>query len=821
MPVKKFLSALAVLCLVTTCLFADSSPKGYILDILESTDSYILCEVQFDSVFASQTKIGSSWYADISIKGFAQTDSINQPRLPVTSIILGIPSKSTPTLSIVSEKSTTRSLGEPVPVLSDSVFSIKEITQENVKLMPWFPAEIAQLGTSGFVRDQKIVQVELHPVRYSQKSHLTQIVESLCFRIDLNNTRSNGYTNLSVSKSLSVDRFEDYYKKNLANYETAKKWRSRPPKNTVQIQKAVAEEPPFQFKLSVEQDGVFAVTGEELIAAGADLESIDPLSLSLTNRGKPVPIIIEGEADGAFNEKDRIIFIGEHNKGDNTWLSMYSETNIYWLEWGGQSGARYAEISGLAEGAPSDTLTSARIRIHLEQDILYDRHVNTPSMSTDQWFWQALGGGDNYDFVLPIFHANEAGNVQIRANMRGLTHLSANPDHHVVFKLNYQELGDVIWNDQNDYEFLAPPVSYDVLEGKNIFSINLPQDLPGVEYDKVMLNWIEIDYDGDLLARNDSLAFYLEEANNSLVQLGLFTTPDVYILNNYGQRIKNFITIPDNNFFTVNFVNHVTSPVKYIVVAENELKKVKEIIEEEPSSLKDTGNSADYIIITHNDFMDAAQKLADYRSSEGFRTKVVDIEDVYDEFNFGLYDPRAIRAFLKYAYNNWSAPAPAYILLFGDTTHNMDKQIARDSDFQTFVPTMMENTVSWGMTASDNYFVAVVGDDPLPDMYIGRFPADTPEEAEIMVQKTIDYETKQLAEEWRRHVCLLAGNSQSYEQSAQFLYDHYLPKRFLADWVSTEFSSSHFGSTEDVARNINNGQCFLNFVGHGGGRCLF
>ncbi len=77
-------------------------------------------------------------------------------------------------------------------------------------------------------------------------------------------------------------------------------------------------------------------------------------------------------------------------------------------------------------------------------------------------------------------------------------------------------------------------------------------------------------------------------------------------------------------------------------------------------------NGADYILITHPDFYDAVQPLADYRHGQGLRVKRIDVQDVYDEFNAGLADPEAIRSFLEYAYTNWQAPAPAYVVLVGD-----------------------------------------------------------------------------------------------------------------------------------------------------------
>ena len=96
----------------------------------------------------------------------------------------------------------------------------------------------------------------------------------------------------------------------------------------------------------VENDGIYYVTGRDLQKAGANLSEIDIRTLKLMNKGKIVPLCIEGEGNGIFDEDDRIIFIGEFNRGENTYFSPYTLKNVYWLSWGGTPGLRFAEVSG-------------------------------------------------------------------------------------------------------------------------------------------------------------------------------------------------------------------------------------------------------------------------------------------------------------------------------------------------------------------------------------------------------------------------------------------------------------------------------------------
>ena len=72
---------------------------------------------------------------------------------------------------------------------------------------------------------------------------------------------------------------------------------------------------------------------------------------------------------------------------------------------------------------------------------------------------------------------------------------------------------------------------------------------------------------------------------------------------------------------------------------------------------------ADYLVIAPAALRLGAEALAAYRSAN-FDTLVVELEDIYDEFNFGLASPLAIRALLSYADQQWQR-SPEYVLLAG------------------------------------------------------------------------------------------------------------------------------------------------------------
>jgi hypothetical protein len=120
----------------------------------------------------------------------------------------------------------------------------------------------------------------------------------------------------------------------------------------------------------------------------------------------------------------------------------------------------------------------------------------------------------------------------------------------------------------------------------------------------------------------------------------------------------------------------------------------------------------DYLIITHQNYYSQAQDLAAWKQLTGLRTKTVNVSDIGTTY-------LQIRQYLINAYVSWT-PRPSYVLLIGDAQQ---------------VPTTYINGV-----ATDLWYAAVNGTDYYPDFFIGRMPADTPAQADVMVQKTITYE---------------------------------------------------------------------------------
>jgi hypothetical protein len=130
-------------------------------------------------------------------------------------------------------------------------------------------------------------------------------------------------------------------------------------------------------------------------------------------------------------------------------------------------------------------------------------------------------------------------------------------------------------------------------------------------------------------------------------------------------------------------------------------------------------NGAEYVIITVNEFMENATLLEEFWETHrpGMNVELVNLQDVFDEFNYGIRSAESIRDFLEYTYNNWS-PRPEHCLFLGEGL--IDERDGSPYRWANKIPTKLVWLLARGATASDNWFGCFVGDDVVSDISIGR-----------------------------------------------------------------------------------------------------
>ena len=223
------------------------------------------------------------------------------------------------------------------------------------------------------------------------------------------------------------------------------------------------------------------------------------------------------------------------------------------------------------------------------------------------------------------------------------------------------------------------------------------------------------------------------------------------------------------------------------------------------------------MIISHSDFITDVQPLADYRLSQGLRVQVLDVHDIYDEFNGGVFNPEAIRSFLQYTYAHWVEPAPSYVLLVGDGHYDyLDVEGYGETNF---LPPYLDDVDPWiGETATDNRYVSLSEGDILPDMHIGRFPARTPLEAHAMVEKTIQYEQAALQDGWTAGLTFVADDPDGggeFDDLSDAIIDDYIPSAFTVEKIYYDKKTGNPAAIRSaLLAAINQGRLLVHYAGH-------
>ena len=342
-------------------------------------------------------------------------------------------------------------------------------------------------------------------------------------------------------------------------------------------------------------------------------------------------------------------------------------------------------------------------------------------------------------------------------------------------------------------------------------------------------NWIEIGYDRMYYAYQDQLAFRTPRGSQSgLYQFTLqnFSRTDISIYRKGVSKISNVVlsSNPDQirSAKAIFQLNISSEADEFLAVAESEKLKPYRYAVDDFAGLRAPTNSGEYLIITntehlpkgHNNNRVPLQDFLDYRTSSSKVTgKLIDVANIYDEFNFGARSPNAIKNFLTYAYNNWQDP-PKYVMLVG-VTH------LGTGDPQPFlppdqVPTPYIQAYLEGNVAGDSWYAMVDGDDLVPDLIMGRLATQTIDGDAAYLAKIKEYEADRVTPgDWKNRA-LFIGAGGSFDTDIDDLLEHDLPSRVDVLRQSTVAASPYAGNGQTLFNDVNAGLGCLAYFGHGG-----
>ena len=555
-------------------------------------------------------------------------------------------------------------------------------------------------------------------------------------------------------------------------------------------------------KIYIKEDGWYRVGEPELVAAGLS-PGVDPRYLQLYADGEEQSMMVTGSDDGRFDEEDAIEFYGT---GLDT---PFTAAHVYWLVVGSRPGRRldtpFTDIRlGLGKrmriprglrgrGAP----LSFPFSVELKERTFYFAALTNGEREN---FFGSVISTEPVDQLLTVAHPDPSSpeDALLEVVLQGGTVAS----HQIKILFNYVEVGEVVFSGQEQWR-AEIEVPYNLLlEGDNIITLTAQ----GGSMDVSLVDYIRLTYWRTYTADEDALRF--RAMGGEWISIGGFSSPEIQVRDITDPmrmlKVRGKVMTQDSGY-AITIKVPSGGERSLMAFTEDKIKRPAGIAANLASSWHELSQGAEVIIIGHRDLFESVRFLKELREQQGWSVVLVDVEDLYDEFNFGAKSPWALKDFLAQAYAYWN-PQPRFVVLVGDTSYDPRNYLG----FGEFdlVPTKFVDT-KYLKTASDDWFVDF-NDDELPEMAVGRLPVESAEEAAAVVSKIISYEG---ASGLMNEALLVADINDFFNfEGASGEVGSLFPGNIT---VSEVFRGQSPTARSDLLDSLNQGQLLVNYIGHG------
>ncbi|PHS62547.1 MAG: peptidase C25 [Flavobacterium sp.] len=615
------------------------------------------------------------------------------------------------------------------------------------------------------------------------------IPNKLTFNIASGKAREIIYTSLQISPIIKTNTG---YKKVLSftvNYTYSNKTRSS---SRIQITNSVLASGKW-YRFKVDKTGVYKVTKSFLSDLGMNTNNIDPRKLKIYgNGGKPLPFLNEentifdleensiqviGEADGSFDSNDHILFYGtgtlgylgtETETNFDTNINPYSDEAYYYVTVDGNPGLR---IQNMVE----PTGNASTIISQFNDYQFFEEDTESPVKVGRRWYGNRFDIESEQSFVFdfPNIVSGQPMNVKIKvaSASEALTSMALSVNGTSLNPINFSPIDDPFLLDAKDFEGEIP-------SGNSTVTIDLLYNNAGNPSSIGYLDYISVEALRELAGVSGQFSF---RYNNAAILPGI----GEYQLSNAAQftqiwDVTNAGTIvskqKDGNASAIVFKATLGELREYVAISPNDYytptigaqsfvpnQNLKgAIFNDESGNFKDI----DYLIVTPSFLLQPALRLANHRKEiDGLNIKVVTLDKIYHEFSSGKQDIGAIRNFVRYIYENASSENNRikYLCLFGDTSIDYKNRLANNNNI---VPIFhrLDSRSTFRSFMSDDYFGNMDPNEGLMlsneklDIAVGRMLADNVSLANAMIDKIVNYESKESFGNWRNNFVLISDD---------------------------------------------------------------
>ncbi|MFK7906684.1 MAG: type IX secretion system sortase PorU [Chitinophagales bacterium] len=552
--------------------------------------------------------------------------------------------------------------------------------------------------------------------------------------------------------------------------------------------------------------------------------------------------VVDNNNNGQLDDEDYLLFYAEspHQWSyDNTLgrfkhqSHSYAEATTYFLNFDLGVGKRIAAQQAI----PNST-----IEVNTFDDYAFheteSQHLN---LSGRIWYGEVFKGTDPMDVVFDDF-TNLDLNTNVYAETRVASRstlttntfsIAANGENlhtHSMTKIGGQQTDDYARASTKNTEFEA---SSDLITISAAYSRN---DLDATGWlDYVALNVRrKLIFDGGQMDFRDARSVSINGVAKFTVG-GLNESTQVWEVTDIGAVQKINLTRAGSNY---TFINDASELKEYIAFDGSQFHTPSKVIGKIARQNLHAEEVPDMILITHPDFLEQANRLAEFRlTNDGLNVKVALIEEVYNEFSGGTPDITAIRDYMKMYYDRAEngGEIVKYLLLFGDASFDY-KDILGVED-HNFVPTYESPTSIQSLSTycSDDYFAFLDDNEGANinsiehrlDIGVGRLPISTQGDAKAVVDKLIHYASNSSLGEWRNMLTFIADDednnrhfidTESHTSLIEAQYPEYLVDKIYLDafeQVVTPGGGRYPAVNSAINTRVFNGSLIMNYVGHG------
>jgi len=597
------------------------------------------------------------------------------------------------------------------------------------------------------------------------------------------------------------------------------------------------------YKFKISEEGIYRISRQTLIESNVPVSSIDPRNISIYAKGEEIPIYFSGESDGVFDATDYIEFYAKGNDGwldtalyksssnqPNPYYSLFNDTLTYFLSWNNStSNRRYKEenASDFANYFAASYVWKESIEeyhsSYYDGEILTGGSTDPEYVKSEGWMNSPLTIGKNINKSINARNRYVSGPfVEFEAKIAGASNWSAvnNGDHHIRLKIGNQTIDRVF----EGYDLITVKQSFsptEIIAGQNIVNIESIDDRNS-NVDRTALAFMKITYPHTMNFANTSYYdFIVEDAANQdaqFVEILLFNggnNPLLYDVTNQ-KRIKVVRTL--SNYRAL--IPNGNGRKKCIIASESEVRQINKL-EAVGTNGKFTNYAlqqldTSYMILTSQKLITEATTYAAYRRSTGYSTMVIDVDELTDQYAFGISKhPLAIRNFMDDALSNWTFPISNLFLIGKSVSAKLHRQAQANIYAQNLVPTI-------GNPSTDNLFLTGLQNSNLEAAIpVGRLSAKTISEIDIYLDKVKEFESAPHAQ-WMKRALHFAGGKSTFEANRHegFLNTYALdfqslPQGGQVQTFRKSTSAPFQTSLSDSIRTlINEGVSLLTFFGH-------